>query len=74
MGRKVDVEDLVGATEIVERLNLKTRHAVRSWRLRCPDFPPPVAKLATGPIWAFSDIVKWAEATGHARGYRYLRG
>lgn len=74
MGRMVDVDDLVSATEIAERLNLKSRQAVRSWRQRYPDFPPPVAKLTSGPVWAFSDIVRWAEATGHPRGYRSQGG
>lgn len=45
----MDVDDLVTATEIAERLNLKSNQAVRSWRQRYPDFPPPVTELATAP-------------------------
>ena len=70
MGRKVDVDELVGVTEIVERLDLKSKQAVRSWRNRFPDFPAPVAHLALGPVWAWPDIETWALATGNPRGHR----
>jgi len=70
MARAVDVEELVGVSEIVERLNLSSREAVRSWRRRYPDFPQPVARLRIGEVWAWADIETWARATGQSRGYR----
>ncbi len=70
VGRKVDVDDLVSLAEIAERLNLTSREAVRSWRQRFSDFPQPVAKLAGVHVYAWSDIERWAAATGHPRGYR----
>lgn len=70
----VDADDLVGVSEIVERLNLKSSEAVLSWRQRYPDFPQPVARLADRFVWAFSDIETWAEATGQPRGSRFRRG
>lgn len=70
MGRRVDVEDLVGISEIVERLDLKTKEAVKSWRRRYPDFPQPVARLAIGPVWSWTDIEKWAADPDLPRGSR----
>ena len=67
MGRRVDVDELVSALEIVERLNLASREAVRSWRRR---FPAPVVQLAIGSHLAVEDIETWAAATGHLRGRR----
>ena len=71
VGRKVEVDELVGVTEIVERLDLKIKEAVRSWRSRYPDFPAPVAQLALGPVWVWRDIERWALATGRPRGHRH---
>jgi len=70
VGRKVDVDELVGSTEIVERLGLTSREAVGAWRSRFPDFPAPVTNLASGPVWVWRDIDMWARVTGHPRGHR----
>lgn len=66
MGRKrVNVDDLVGATEIAQRAVVKL-DTVDKWRRRHADFPEPVAELAAGDVWAWPDIEKWLEETGRA--------
>lgn len=64
MGRKVDVEDLVGAYEIAARLGMKRTGVVYDWRRRHPDFPEPIVQLASINVWAWPDVVAWARRTG----------
>jgi hypothetical protein len=66
VARKVDVNDLVGADEIADRLDVSARQVVHTWRRRHPDFPQPVAKLRQGYIWAWPDVQAWARKTGRA--------
>jgi hypothetical protein len=63
MVRRIDVTQLVGATEIAERLGVKYR-VVHDWRRRHDDFPAPVAHLKTALIWAWPDVETWAKQTG----------
>ena len=58
------VADLVGAAEIAERLGVKYRETVHSWRRRDPSFPKPVAQLQAGLVWDWKDVRKWAVKTG----------
>lgn len=67
MGRKVDVEQLVGTAEIAERLGARRPGLVHDWRTRYPDFPQPVAHLKIGFVWAWPDVEQWAKATGRLR-------
>ena len=64
MGRRVEVELLVGAAEIAERLGLSHTQSVHTVRRRHLDFPEPVATLRTAMIWYWPDVEKWAKATG----------
>ena len=64
MGRKVDVNDLVGAAEIAERLGLSHPQSVHGWRRRYPDFPQPIAHLKTALVWNWPDVERWARRTG----------
>ena len=64
MGRKVDVDDLVGAAEIAERLGLSHRENVHTFRRRYDDFPKPVATLRVALVWDWGEIEAWAKATG----------
>lgn len=64
MGRKLDVDDLVGAAEIAERLGLAQVQTVHTWRRRYEDFPEPVAQLRQALIWSWQDIEAWARGTG----------
>ncbi len=60
----MDVEQLVGVTEIARRLGVKAASRVHDWRRRYPDFPEPVAKLAMGLVWYWPEVEKWARKTG----------
>lgn len=64
MGKKVDVNDLVGATEIAERLGLSHSQSVHTLRRRHPGFPQPVASLKRAHVWAWPDVETWAKKTG----------
>jgi hypothetical protein len=64
VGRRVDVEQLVGVTEIAQRLGLKTAGTVHDWRRRYPEFPEPVAKLAMGVVFVWPDVEAWARRKG----------
>lgn len=58
------MNDLVGATEIAERLGLAHSQTVHTLRRRHDDFPEPVAKLKRAHVWAWPDVEAWAVATG----------
>ena len=64
MGRKVDVNDLVGAAEIADRLGLSHPQTVHTLRRRHDDFPEPVATLKRAHVWAWPDVAAWAESSG----------
>ena len=63
MGKKVDIEDLVGAHEIAKRLGLKNPHTIHVWRTRHKDFPKPIATLRTALIWDWLEVEAWAKKT-----------
>jgi hypothetical protein len=63
MGRRLDVDELVGATEIAERLGLAQPQTVHSWRQRYPDFPSPVVTLKQALVWYWPDVARWARRT-----------
>jgi hypothetical protein len=67
VGRTVDVEQLVGAAEIAERLGSDRTTFVHDLKRRHPDFPKPVAKLKAGLVWAWPDVEAWARATGRLK-------
>ena len=64
MGRKVDIDNLVGAAEIADRLGIKRPHLIHDWRRRHPDFPAPVLELKGTLIWEWPAVERWARATG----------
>ena len=61
------MEDLVGAAEIARRLGYKRSVYVHNLRSRYDDFPEPVADLSSGLVWVWSDVEKWARATGRLK-------
>lgn len=52
------LKDPVGMGEIAHRAGV-TVNAVKQWRKRHPDFPPPKVTLAVGPLWEWSHVEKW---------------
>jgi predicted DNA-binding transcriptional regulator AlpA len=64
VGRRVDVTNLVGASEIAERLGVKRPQVVHDWRRRHAAFPKPVAHLRQALVWNWPDVERWARATG----------
>ena len=56
MGLKLD---LVGLTEIAERLGVSRQRADQIVRTD-PAFPEPAAVITAGRIWRRSDVERWA--------------
>ncbi|MGO9700912.1 MAG: Z1 domain-containing protein [Xanthobacteraceae bacterium] len=50
--------DLVGISEIAAMARVSSQ-AVTNWRARAPDFPLPLAELASGPIFRRDQIQEW---------------
>ncbi|HEX9992461.1 MAG TPA: hypothetical protein VGB14_05995 [Acidimicrobiales bacterium] len=67
MGRKVDVDDIVSASEIAARLGAKQPSVVHDWRRRHADFPQPIARVKLGHLWAWPDVERWARRTGRLK-------
>lgn len=61
------MNQLVGASEIAERLGVGKSSLIHDWRLRYPDFPRPVARLKAAHVWAWPDVEAWARKTGRLR-------
>lgn len=64
VGRRVDVDHLVGSVEIASRLGVARPQVIHDWIRRHPEFPRPVATLARVRIWAWPDVERWARRTG----------
>lgn len=64
----IDPDDLVGASEIAERLGLASTSVIRDWRRRHPDFPQPILTLRLGSLWSWRAVDAWARSTGRLGG------
>jgi len=66
MGRKVDVDDLVDALGVAQRLGLAQRESVSLYQRRYPAMPRPVVDLGRGRprLWSRKEVEKWAAETG----------
>ena len=64
VGRRVDVEQLVGASEIASRLGVLRPGVVHDWRRRHAEFPAPVAVVSRVGLWVWRDVERWARKTG----------
>lgn len=51
-------DELVGINEISMMANV-SRQAVANWRVRFPEFPKPIAELASGPVFRRSQVRIW---------------
>lgn len=63
-GRRVDMDPLVGAAEIADRLGVSNSQVIHVWRGRHADFPEPITQLRTAMIWHWPDVQKGAVRTG----------
>src|SRR5947209_4440421 len=57
---------LAGLAEVAEVLEVSKRTAMR-YAARA-DFPLPVARLRSGPVWLEEDVLRWAAGTPVQRG------
>ncbi len=56
-------DDIVGTREIADALGVQPG-TVQQWRKRPLNFPLPARTLATGPLWDWRQVEKWARKTG----------
>lgn len=73
MGRRVDAEQLVAASDIAQRIGLPRAQDVHTRRRRDPTFPEPVAVIGGGPsygilVWYWPDVATWARRHGFTPG------
>lgn len=64
MGRKLDVDLLVGTADIVARLGLGEQRTVHAWIRRYNDFPAPVVSRERVMLWYWPEVEAWAKQTG----------
>ena len=61
MARRVDIEDLIDATDVARVLNLAQANSVYLYLRRYPDMPRPV--IDRGPkrakLWLRSEVEAW---------------
>ena len=73
MGRRVDVEQLVGASDIAHRLGWPRTQDVHTVRARDPEFPEPLCVLGGGErrgfhVWYWPDVAVYARKKGITPG------
>jgi hypothetical protein len=64
VGRRIDVDELVGAQEIADLLDVARPQVIHGWRGRNIGFPEPVQSLSMGHLWYWPDVKAWAIKTG----------
>jgi hypothetical protein len=64
MGRKVDLDDLVGAAEIAQRFGVRRPQVVHDWVRRHADFPAPVYRSDRVRLWLWPEVARWGQSTG----------
>lgn len=69
MGRRLDVSQLVGASDIKDRLDFARVQDVHGYRRRDASFPDPVVSIGGGAryrilVWYWPDVATWARRKG----------
>lgn len=61
MGRNIDVDDLLSATEVAKLLGFSMRQVVSTYARRYESFPRPAVVKSNGhtQLWAREDIEEW---------------
>ncbi|MDQ3176147.1 MAG: hypothetical protein M3Q72_01175 [Actinomycetota bacterium] len=60
MTERVDLAELLDASEVAARLGLSHRNSVSVYRKRHADFPEPVVVKSRCLLWRRSDVEAWA--------------
>lgn len=68
MGKRVDVDHLVNAAQIADRLGLRDGQVVRNWRGRAREFPEPVVDRDRLTLWEWPAVERWARKAGRLPG------
>lgn len=63
VARRVDSEEIVGVSEIADRLGVSSS-VVHDWQRRYEGFPTPLRRLRMGLLWHWPEVEEWAQATG----------
>lgn len=64
MGKRIDIDRLVGATEIAERAGVKRPQVVHDWRRRYIEFPGPLTTIGGALVWDWNAVERWLRKTG----------
>lgn len=59
VGRRVDIDDLLDASEVAEMLGLAFRNSAHQYLKRYPDFPRPVIDRPGLKLWLRSEVRAW---------------
>ncbi len=65
MATLIDPDDIVGASEIADRLGVSSS-VVHDWQRRYDDFPGPLRRLRMGLLWSWPEVLAWARSTGRS--------
>jgi chromosome partitioning protein len=57
----VSTNNLLGIAEIADLAGV-TKQAVSNWRVRYDDFPRPIQKLQSGPVWEREKVEVWVKS------------
>jgi len=76
MGRTVDLDDLMDATDVANLIGVTNANVVGVYRRRYDDFPPPVWASRGGrcQLWVRADVEAWARATGRSEAWARATG
>lgn len=61
----IEPDDIVGASEIADRLGVSSS-VVHDWQRRYDDFPDPLRRLRMGLLWSWPEVLAWARSTGRS--------
>ena len=68
MGRRIDVDNLVTADQIAERLNVADLSVVYNWARRHKTFPAPVLERGKRiRMWDWPEVKEWATEHGYPK-------
>jgi hypothetical protein len=63
MGKRVDVDDLIGPQEVADLIGLGNPGGVSVYRRRYADFPGPAVEKGRCVLWLRRDVELWARTT-----------